>query len=120
MTDRSRPLHHRRQRGQDRIDVAAGAQPEDGAAVGEQVELDIAAAADELLLALGVAPGLGEIAAHQPWIDVAERAPDRLREGEVGVPVAAVEVIVEDAADAAHLLAMLQEEIVVAPALELV
>ena len=52
---RSRPLHHRRHRGQDRLDIAAGAQAEDRAAVVEQVEFDIAAAADQLLLALGLA-----------------------------------------------------------------
>ena len=42
-------------RGQDGVDVAAGLQAEDGAAVVEQVELDVAAAADQLLLALGLA-----------------------------------------------------------------
>ncbi len=56
-----RPLHHRRHRRQDRLHIAAGAQAEDGAAVVEQVELDIAAAADQLLLALGLAPGRREI-----------------------------------------------------------
>src|SRR5262245_24791088 len=60
MTNRSRPLHHRRQRREDRVDIAAGAQPEDGAAVVEQVELHVAAAAHELLLALGLAPRRSE------------------------------------------------------------
>src|SRR5215831_15336780 len=115
----SRPLHQRRQRGQDRIDVAAGAQPEDGAAVVEQVELDIAAAAHELLLALGLAPGRGEIPAHQLWIDATEGAADLLRESEVRLAVAAVEIIVENATDATHLVAVLEIEIFVAPALEL-
>src|ERR1700693_4707038 len=92
----SRPLHHRRQRGQDRLDIAAGLEPEDGAAVVEQVELDIAAAPDELLLAVGLAPGRAEIATHQLGIDVAEGAAHRLREGEVALPVPAVEIVVEN------------------------
>src|SRR5262245_61976382 len=119
MTDRSRPLHHRRQRGENRVDIAAGAQPEDGAAVVEQVELHVAAAAYELLLALGRAPRRGEIPAHQLGIDAQEGAADVLREGEVGRAVAAVEIVVEDATDAAHLVAMLQVEIFVAPLLVL-
>ena len=45
---------------------------------------------------------------------------DRLRESEVGVPVAGVDIVVEDAADAAHLVPVLEREVVVAPGLELV
>ena len=40
-----------------------------------------------------------------------------LGEGEVGVPVAGIVVVVEDAADAARLLAVGEEEILVAPVL---
>ena len=56
---------------EDRIDfdIAAGAQAENGAAVVEQVELDIAAAAHELLLALGLGPGRGKVPPHQLGID---------------------------------------------------
>src|SRR3982074_2722580 len=100
MTNRSRPLHHGRQRRQNRVDIAAGAQPEDGAAVVEQVELDIAAAARELLLALGLAPGRGEILSHQLGIDPGEGAADVLGEGEIAVPIAAVEIVVEVTPDA--------------------
>ena len=57
MQTASRPLHQRRQRGEDGLDVAAGPQAEHRAAVVEQVELDIAAAANELLVAVGLAPG---------------------------------------------------------------
>src|SRR5438094_383836 len=56
--------------------------------------------------------------AVQLRIDVAKGAADFLGEGEIGVPIAAVEIVVEDAADAAHLLAVLQVEILVAPRLE--
>ena len=50
---RSGPARLGRQRHQDRLDVAAGHQAELGAAVVQQVELDIAAAAHQLVLALG-------------------------------------------------------------------
>src|SRR6202163_3681609 len=46
----SRPFHFRRHRRQDGIHIAAGFQPEDGAAVVEQIEFDVTSAPDELLL----------------------------------------------------------------------
>src|SRR5207244_380500 len=73
----------------------------------------------ELLLALGRAPGRGEILAHQLGINPPERAAHLLREGEVRLPIRAVEIIVENAADAAHLAAVAQVEIFVAPVLVL-
>ena len=45
----------------------------------------------------------------------ASRAPDRLREGKISVPVPRIVPVKEDAADAARLVAVLQVEIVVAP-----
>src|SRR5580704_11343989 len=95
-----RPLHHRRQRRQDRIDIAAGAQSEDRAAVIEQIELDIAAAAHKLFLALGFGPWFCKILPHQIRIDIKKGKTDILGEGKSGVPIA-FEVIVKDAADAA-------------------
>src|SRR5581483_6581972 len=89
--------------------------PEDGAAIIEEIELDIAAAADELFLAFGLAPRLADIVAHQLRVDAQERAPDVLGEGEVGIEMAAIEPIEKDAADAAHLAAVLEEKIFVAP-----
>src|ERR1700690_3442039 len=86
----SRPLPFGRPRRQDRIDIAAGLQPEDGAAVVEQVEFDVAAAADQLLLAVFSGPRLGKIAPDKFGIDLCEGAADALRKGEVGVPVARV------------------------------
>src|SRR5689334_21628820 len=50
----SGPFHLRRQRRQDGLHIAAGLQPECGAAVVEQVELDIAPAPDQLLVAIRV------------------------------------------------------------------
>src|SRR5664279_2305598 len=99
------PLHFGRHRRQDRIDIAAGLQPEDGAAVVEQVEFDVAAAADQLLLAVLGGPWRRKISPDQFGIDFGEGAADALREGEVGVPGARVEPVVKDAADAARFLA---------------
>ena len=108
------PLHHGGI--DDRIDstLPPVLQAEDRAAVVEQVEFDVAAAADQLLLALGLAPGRREILSHQSGIDAQEGAADVLREGEGLVPVG-FQIIVEDAADAARLVAVLEEEILVAP-----
>ena len=58
------------------------------------------------------------MAAHQRRVDRDEGLADRAGEGEVGLEVAAVVIVVEDAADAARLVAVLQEEILVAPFLE--
>src|SRR3954464_11578949 len=115
----SRPLHDGRHRRQDRIDVSAGAQPEDRTAVIQQVELDIAPAPDQLLLALGLDPRRREVSSHQLRIDGEECTPDILRERESRVPVR-LEIVIKDAAHAAHLVPMLEKEILVAPRLELV
>src|SRR6266481_5683862 len=53
----SRPRRFGRQRHQDRLDVAAGLQTEHRPAVVKQVELDVAAAADELMAPLVGGPG---------------------------------------------------------------
>src|SRR5688572_4371807 len=114
---RSRPQHFRRQRHQDGVGVAAGLEAEDSAAVVEQVELDIAAAADQLAAALLVGPVAAHVAAHDLGIDRQERLADCAGEAEILVPVAGVEIVVEDAAEAARLLAVRQVEILVAPLL---
>src|SRR5690606_15873388 len=111
------PLHHGRHGAEDRLDIAAGLQPEHGAAVVEQVELDIAAAPDQLFLALRVGPGLLHAAGDDVRVDLQEGLADGLGEGEVPLPVAAVVVVVEDAAGAARFIAVGQEEILVAPLL---
>src|SRR5260370_16543433 len=95
--------------------IAAGLQSEDGAAVVEQIEFDVAAAADQLFLAVGRVPGRAEIAPDKLGIDVQQGAADILREGEVGVPVAAIVPVEKNAADAASLLAVLHIAIFVAP-----
>src|SRR4051812_35375629 len=68
----SRPFHLRRHGGEDGVDIAAGLEAKDGAAVVKQVEFDIAAAADQLLLAVFGCPWRIEIAPHQFGIDLQE------------------------------------------------
>src|SRR4029079_10882845 len=94
------PHHQRRHGAQDRLDIAAGLEPEDGAAVVEQIELDIATAADELLIAVRLGPRRQHVAADDLRIDADKGAADALREGKVRLPVPAIEIVVEDAADA--------------------
>src|ERR1700704_2686028 len=57
-----RPLHLGRHRRQNGIDIAAGLEAEDGAAVVQQVEFHIASAPDQLFLAVFRAPRRVEIA----------------------------------------------------------
>src|SRR5258708_3595067 len=113
-----RPRHRGRQAHQDRLDIAAGLEAEQGAAIVEQVELDIAAAAHQLRLAFGGGPGLVHVPADQARIDLEEGGTHLADEGEIALPVAGVEIVEEDAADAARLAAMGKIEIVVAPLLE--
>src|SRR5438477_9358463 len=94
---RSRPRHFRRQRHQDRLHIAAGLEAEEGAAVVEQVELDVAAALDELRLALLGRPGLEEMAAGKRGVDLKESFADRAGEGEVALGVASRVIVEEDA-----------------------
>src|SRR3954447_21048853 len=113
----SGPFHRRRHRGENRLDVAAGLEAEDRAAVVEQVELDVAAAPHLLLVAVGGAPRRREIAAHDLRIDREEGLADVAGEGEILVRIARPEIVEEDAADAAHLAAVPEEEVLVAPRL---
>src|SRR3546814_6451759 len=78
--DLLRPGGFRRQAHEDRLDVAAGLQAEPDAAVVEQVELGVAAAAEELVAALLLGPGLRHVAAHQGGIDLQAGAADVLSE----------------------------------------
>src|SRR5436305_10910415 len=83
------------ERHQDRLDIAAGLQTEGGAAVVEQVELDIAAAANELMTALLGRPGLPHTRPHDGRDNGEDGVADRSEEGEVALPIAAVEVVEE-------------------------
>ena len=63
----SGPAHLGRQRHQDRLDIAAGHQAELGAAVVQQVELDVAAAPHQLVLALGRRSTARSCAGARAW-----------------------------------------------------
>src|SRR5690606_14158160 len=87
-----------------------------GAAVPDQVELDVAAAAVELELALALAVLRVPAALDDRQPGVEEAVADRARVGEVALEVVG-QVVVEQAADAACLVAVPEEEVVVAPLL---
>src|SRR5258708_29657271 len=97
------------------MNMGGGFQAEGGGAVVEEVEFDVASAPDQLLLAVFGAPRCAKIAPDQFGIDLQERAADVLREGEVGVPIARIVPVVENAADAAGLLAVRKIKIFVTP-----
>src|SRR3546814_3362915 len=79
----SGPFGERRQAHQDRVDIAAGLEPEQSPAVVDEVEFGIAPAPDQLRLALGLGEGQAHAAAHDLREDVEERLADRLRQLEI-------------------------------------
>src|SRR3954470_4988498 len=78
----SLPFSNRRHGRQDAVDIPAGLQSEMGAAVIQQVELDIATAPLALLVALLLGPGLRHAAGDDLGLDVQKRLAHRLGEGE--------------------------------------
>src|SRR5205823_5644888 len=111
----SGPGRFGRERHQDRFDIAAGPQAEAGAAVVEQVELDVTAAADQLVTALFGGPRAVHPCPRDRRKDREKRFADRPDKSEIAFPVAAREIVEENPAGAARLAAMWQVEIVVAP-----
>src|SRR5690606_6314550 len=91
-------------------------QAEHGAAVIHQVEFDIATAAQQLELALALAVGGGLAALDNGQVGAEERVAHRLHEPRTAAETAVAEVVVEQPADAARFVAMLEKEILVAPA----
>src|SRR6202042_842029 len=96
---------------------------EDRAAIIEQIELDVTAPTRQLPLAFVLAPGLLCVAPDNVAVSSNEALTDVTHEGEIGVErgisgiACAVEIVEENAADAARLLAVLEIEIFVAPSL---
>src|SRR5206468_445766 len=113
-----RPCCFGGERHQDRLDIAAGFQTECGAAVVEQVELDVAAAAHQLMAALLLCPGEPHARPHDGRENGEQGVADRSDKGEVALPVAAVDIVEEDPAGTTRFAAVLQKEVLVAPFFE--
>ena len=73
----------------------------------------------QLVFPLFVGPGFVHVCGDDFRINVQKCLAHILGEGEVGLPVTAVDIIIENPADAARLVPVRQEEILVAPFLEL-
>src|SRR5690606_11887816 len=110
------PAYQRRQAHQDRLGAAAALKPEVGASVVDQVELDVAAAPVQLELALPLAPRRVLAAFDDRQVGVEETVADRAQVAEILFEVP-LQVVEEQAADATRLVAMPEEEVLVAPAL---
>src|SRR5207237_4302244 len=109
------PGDERREAHEDRLDVAAGAQPEQRAAVVDQVELHVSAAPAEVLRAVlvgvrGRAAALDQrrVGGQEGLAHVADEGPALL----------AAQVVEEDAAHAALAAAVADEEVLLRPARE--
>src|SRR5690606_7434603 len=111
-------LRDGRHRTKDRLAAPARLQPEQRAAIVDEVELDVTTAAPRLEITLALGPRLVAMAHDDRRIRFEEGVAHRSCQRETGHEAAFVEVIEEDAADAARLVAVLQEEVIVAPALE--
>ncbi len=70
-----------------------------------EIELDIASATDELGFPLCFGPGLHHASAHGTRVGFIKGQADILGEGKILLNIAAVEMIVEDTAQAARLVA---------------
>src|SRR5579885_2271187 len=111
------PADHRRQRHQDRLGAAARLQAEQRAAVADQVEFDVPAAAELLEGPLPRGVRLLLAALRDRQVGFEEMVAAVLHEGEERFQVP-LQIVEEDAADAARLVPVRQEEVVVAPLLE--
>src|SRR5262249_5307103 len=102
-----------------RLDTAAGLQAEHGASVVDEVELDVAASSVLLELLLGLGERIVLATADNGQVGREEGVAALADEGE-GLLRVAFEVIEEDPADSAGLVAMRKVEILVAPLLQTV
>src|SRR5262245_38918219 len=112
------PGRERRQRGEDRLAASPGLQPEARAAILQQVELDGAAAPPELEVALALAPERVLAPRQDRLIGGQEVLGHAAQEREGALEAALAPVVEEQAADAARLVAVREEEVAVAPGLE--
>src|SRR5690606_33182197 len=109
---------HRRHRAEDRFAASARLESEQRAAVVDEIELDVSSAPPCLERALALAVGFVAMTQHDRRVGVEEGIADRAQQREAVREAALVQVVEEDAADAARLVAVLQKEVFVAPALE--
>src|SRR4029077_17145260 len=107
------PADYGRQGHEDGFRATAGFQPEQGAAVVDEVELGITAATKLLKCPLSVAVGHVLTAANDGHIGAQEGVAGALDEAEQ-VGEVALKIIEEYAADAARLLAMRQVKVLIA------
>mmetsp|Transcript_10171 Transcript_10171/g.25352 ORF Transcript_10171/g.25352 Transcript_10171/m.25352 type:complete len:426 (+) Transcript_10171:600-1877(+) len=104
---------------EDGLHTAAGLQAEDGAAVIDQVVLHVPPAADLLPLLLSGGEGVVLVLGHNGAVRGRHGGGAVAGEGQDLLLALVVEALVEDAAHAAHLAAVLDEEVLVAGGLHL-
>src|SRR5882672_163938 len=112
------PFHDRRQRHQYGLRAPARLQPEQRAAIIDEIEFDVTSAAVRLKIALAIAVWKIPAALQQRQICGQQVIADAAHQSEASIEAAVVQVVEEDPADAARLAAMLEIEVLVAPALE--
>src|SRR6185436_17334936 len=111
------PARERRQRHQDRFGAAAGLQAERSAAVVDEIEFDITPATVQLEVALALAERRRAPARDDRQICRQKMIADAALIGEAALEAPLVQIVEEQAADAARLVAVLEKEIPVAPLL---
>src|SRR5450755_1548839 len=112
------PARDRRKRHEDRLGAAVGLKAEQRAAIVDKIELDVAPAA--VCLEIAFAIPVGEILApeHDRIVRGEKMLTDALRQREAMFEAALVQIVEKNPADAARLVAMPEEKVVVAPGLE--
>src|SRR5262249_1342682 len=111
-------FHHRGERHQDRLRAPARLQAEQRPAIIDEIEFDVATAAVRLEIPLALSVGEAHAALRHGQVGREEMIADALRQPEAALEAPVAEVVEEYAADAARLAAVLEVEVVVAPALE--
>ena len=110
----SRPARFGGQGHQDSFDITPRLQSELRAAVIQEVELHIPAAAHQLVGAVRIGPQTNHPLSYDLGIHFQKCESHITGKTEIGLPIAAVVIIVEDAASAAGFIAVRQVEILVA------
>src|SRR5262249_1744809 len=96
------------------FNITAGLEAENGTAIIEEIEFDVAAAADQLFLAVRLCPWQCEIFANQPRIDSQECTTNVLCERKCLIPIR-FEIVIKYAANTARFISVFEKKIVVAP-----